>query len=166
MRRLAAALRRDIVARGIPARARAAGDFMRIAWGGVAILAVGIGMLVAGWMLTAPVLEMTRGPSTQGEVVAIERSSSRGRSTWRPVVAFATERGSFRVAAMVWSSSQDHAVGDRVRVFYDPERPSDALIDSFMELWFWALFFAAIGIPACLVALIMLYRGATGRRVW
>ncbi|NMG74408.1 DUF3592 domain-containing protein [Aromatoleum diolicum] len=84
-----------------------------------------------------------------GEVVALEEEPAMevGDSrTYRPVVAFAMDSGQqVRFSSMAHSNPPAYELGASVRVLYDPERPHEARIRSFAELWFPLLLLGGLG---------------------
>lgn len=90
---------------------------------------------------------------TEGEVIGFATSrGSKGGTMYAPQVRFqvpAPEGGagaSVEIHGRVSSSSRSYDVGDRVYVYYAPEHPEDARIDSFMEQWFFPLIFGFFGL--------------------
>lgn len=89
----------------------------------------------------------------EGEVIGFGTSRGRkGGTMYTPQVRFyvpAAEGGpgaSVEIRGRVSSSSRSYDIGDRVDVYYPPEHPEDARIDSFMEQWFFPLIFGFFGL--------------------
>ena len=93
---------------------------------------------------------LRRAVATTGEVVALETvppTDSQELPTYRPTVAFtigSTQR--IRFESMAHSNPAEHAVGARVPVLYDPERPQDARIASFTGLWLLPSILGVLGL--------------------
>jgi hypothetical protein len=86
---------------------------------------------------------------SDGEVVDIEYSRRPGDSTgmYNPVFQFMTKDGrTIRSTSNLRSSSSSYHRGKKVTILYDPENSEDAVIQSFMELYFVALVLGLIGI--------------------
>lgn len=68
---------------------------------------------------------------------AIPSSPASRIGTYTHQAVFSADNGStHRVLTRVRSNPPSFAVGDRVRVYYDKQNPSNALIGTFLELWF------------------------------
>lgn len=84
-----------------------------------------------------------------GEVVAFDEEPAMEAGdprTYRPVVSFTTERGApVRFSTMAHSSAPTYELRAAVRVLYDPDRPQDARIRSFTELWMLPILLAGLG---------------------
>jgi hypothetical protein len=106
----------------------------------------GLGVLLnlAGLALSVPrFLLVLTGAVADGEVVEIKTGSKNSK---RPIVEFKPKgKPRARVTATVGNSSSDYAIGQRVNVYYDSSDPSDALIDSFTEIWFFPIMFNGMG---------------------
>ncbi len=141
---------------------------MRIAkWIGAPLAIVGVLMLLgAAFVVVRQTALINAGTATMGEVIALEPSSGSGGSTrYRPVVRFVTPQGQATIVGEVASSPPPHAVGDAVRVIYNPDRPSEALIDTFMERWFLPLMLGFLGSGTLGAGGIVLWRAGRARRV-
>jgi hypothetical protein len=83
--------------------------------------------------------------------------------TYRLTLQFEDRSGSaWREHTGYSSRYDDHEVGDRVAILYNPNQPSEFALDSWYELWAWPAGFAAAGILGC--SLFLSRRGAGGRR--
>ena len=60
-----------------------------------------------------------------------------------------------------WAS---YEAGGSVEVIYDPERPDDARIDRFAEIWFAPLMLWAVGAGAMLIPPLTMWRHARSGR--
>lgn len=87
-----------------------------------------------------------------GEVVRNEERLLRAaRYIYHPIVKYTPEGGTeFEFKGHTGSNPPEHKVGDTVRVIYNPQNPSEAMIDSFLDLYRTPL------IPAGLGALLLL----------
>lgn len=71
-----------------------------------------------------------------------------------PEVEFTDQRGEKqRFRGSIGSSPPDYAIGDRVKVWYDPEQPRQALIAEFTELWLAPLVTAGFGLAFLLAGI-------------
>lgn len=86
---------------------------------------------------------------TAGEVVALEEEPAMEPGeprSYRPVVSFSLgPRGRVRFKSMAHSYPSRYRVGDPVRVLYHPDRPHDARIRSFTDLWLLPLILGGLG---------------------
>ena len=128
-----------------------------LAFGAVCI---GIGVyqgLVSGTLAT-------RGVETEARVVDVDSKSRRkafGR-TYRLTLEFADRRGSaWRERTGYSTLYEDHEVGDRIAILYNPNNPREFALDSWYELWAWPAGFAALGIIGC--SAFLSRRGQRGR---
>jgi hypothetical protein len=81
---------------------------------------------------------IARSVEVGGEVVRLERSKYRDKYgyTYAPVFSFTAEDGKdHEVTSKVSSSPAGFAVGDAVRVRYDPANPADARIHTVLQTW-------------------------------
>ena len=92
--------------------------------------------------------------STTGTVTDVKTRTSRSHtssgprvSTYRyPVVRFQTQDGrSVEFESETGTSSFSQGPGEQVTVLYDPLKPQDARIKTFMMLWFAPLIFSVLG---------------------
>lgn len=128
----------------------------------IIFLLVGAGLLAAaaGHGIQARAF-VDKASGAVGEVVALEEEPAMEAgtaSTYRPVVSFVASSGQrVRFSAMAHSNPPEYEPGASVRVLYDPERPHDARIRSFNELWLLPILLGGLGsIFAALGAAILL----------
>lgn len=100
---------------------------------------------------------LTSARESTGEVIALEETPPQQPGadqdeTYRPVVVFTAENGQrVRFESMASSNPPRYSVGDQVPVLYDPERPSDARIRSFHDLWFMPALLGGLGLAFTVV---------------
>jgi hypothetical protein len=93
-----------------------------------------------------------RAKITSGTVIEMGRSVSsssdnRGSVTYYPVVEFFTAGGKRIVFSSNFSSNPPaYEVGEKVEVYYEPEKPSGAEIKSFFSQWFAAILTGGMGL--------------------
>jgi hypothetical protein len=79
--------------------------------------------------------------------IQLPRQLAEVEETYRPVIQFSTGEGHVvRIESIVSSYPPRYAVGDKVRVLYDPNHPADARIDDFIDLWSRPAFAAGAGL--------------------
>lgn len=123
--------------------------FLRWILPGIFLLC-GLGLLCA----TALNLARTRAflrtaAEAAGEVIGHEEEPAcepGDPRTYRSVVAFTVGARSLRFSSQAHSHPPEHAVGDAVRVLYDPARPGDARIRSFTGLWLLPSILGGLGV--------------------
>jgi hypothetical protein len=85
-----------------------------------------------------------------GEVVALEEEPAMEPGeprSYRPVVSFSIgPKGRVRFKSMAHSYPPQYEVGASVRVLYHPNRPHDARIRSFIDLWLLSLILGGLGV--------------------
>jgi cytochrome c oxidase assembly protein Cox11 len=116
---------------------------------GVVFTAIGLYFVISTLLFTA---NATHAP---GEVTAIERWGGE----YRPRIKFVTLRG--EEVEFTWHRKSKHLaynVGERVTVLYNLDKPSEAVIDSFYELWLMPVVLIAIGLAGLAAAVIAGYR--------
>jgi hypothetical protein len=93
--------------------------------------------------LGRPLFIAATGQRTEGEVTRIVWSKGRG-STSRPVVRFEVEGAVVEFQGWWGSRPPAYSVGDQVPIFYRPENPGQAVIDSFVERYLLGIIFGGI----------------------
>lgn len=106
---------------------------------GPLFLLVGIGLCAGGaywgWLTQRFAQTAATAPGTVVELV--RHSDSEGGDSYSPVVEFTLPSGrTVRFEENISSNPPSHRVGESVDVFYNPENPSDARINSTFTLWF------------------------------
>jgi hypothetical protein len=112
------------------------------------MLAVGLFILCGSLFFANQTLTFVRASlKTQGTVVRLRKVNGRKRqANYAPVFAFTDAAGhSFTVNSHSVSNPPSYSIGDTVPVLYQPDDPQHATIDSFVELWLWALIGGSIG---------------------
>ena len=119
----------------------------------VGIILLGLG----AWRYLSTEAFLASASVAEGEVIELVRkeatqrsSTSAGRGTksitFAPLFRFRTADGEeVEVISSLGSNPPAHRPSDRVQVYYDPEDPYDARIDSFMDLHFLTLMFSGMG---------------------
>jgi hypothetical protein len=82
--------------------------------------------------------------------------SSRSSGAFHPVVRFSTERGQKVVFTDgVGTYPAKYESGETVKVLYDPQDPSEAMVLSWSNLWLASAIFAAVGLIPIGIALVL-----------
>ncbi len=89
----------------------------------------------------------THGTKTTGQVIELVSSySSKGGRTYAPVFEFVTpDQQSHTVRSHVYSNPASFSVGERVNILYPTNKPEEAEINSFTQLWLLPLVFVIVG---------------------
>ncbi|NOZ23424.1 MAG: DUF3592 domain-containing protein [Planctomycetes bacterium] len=124
---------------------------------------IGAGLLAWGVLYYANVKAfIARAKSAEGTVTGFDRwegsSTDLSDDIKYAVVTFTTSDGKevrFKGPSQEWSSS--YKTGDKVKVLYDPEKPDDAKIKSFMGLWFASSMLCGVGFCMVFVPLLTLF---------
>jgi len=107
---------------------------------------------------------LSRAESAEGRVVEMEktRESNRERGTrytYTPVILFTTKAGGeVRFKGPPRTVLVKLEEGDTVRLFYDPDAPEDARVDSFAGLWFGAAILLAVGAAAIFIPALTMWQ--------
>jgi hypothetical protein len=115
------------------------------------MILMGLGLAAAGgWFAYAHAAFLTDSQRATGTVVRlVAKRSAKGMTLYHPQVTFvAPQEGrpvTFRSRTGLWPSP--FAVGDKVKVAFDPADPGTAKVVSFWTLWF---------LPGCMFGLGLL----------
>jgi hypothetical protein len=114
-------------------------------------LGCGLGLLgAAARILRGTGAFLRRAVSATGEVVSLQTvppTDAQELPTYRPTVVFTVPPGQrVRFQSIAHSYPAEHAVGTKVPVLYDPERPQDARIASFTSLWLLPCILGGLGL--------------------
>jgi Protein of unknown function (DUF3592) len=129
-------------------------------------LAVGLGMLTgSGYSFLHTRAAIARAIPADGAVVdLISSTDSDGDTVYYPRVRFRTQVGGMQeFTGSVGSRPAAFDVGEGVRVLYDPERPGDARIDTFFQLWFLPLLLGGMGVIFAGIGAAGIGAGRSGR---
>jgi small-conductance mechanosensitive channel len=98
---------------------------------------VGFGMLVAACSMYFETNSfLSKAAITQGAVIKLLQSTSRGKITYRPVVRFNNKNGdTVEFVSAHGSRPPRYTVGQEVEVLYQPTDPHNAEINAFFPLW-------------------------------
>ena len=112
---------------------------------GVTFGALGALLTIGGLAISAPRFYLVAtGSVAEGKVVDHKTSSKGGT---RSIVEFKPKgKPRTRVTATVGNSPPLESLGETVQVYYDPAEPSDALIDSFSEKYFFIALLSGMGV--------------------
>jgi Protein of unknown function (DUF3592) len=99
---------------------------------GLLLLIIGLGIAGGVYQINVKERQLRRGwSSAEGTVVNVLKRQTLDGPVFSPLIVFQTESGT-RVSftARVGNETQQHAIGDKIRVLYPPERPESAEIDN------------------------------------
>ena len=109
---------------------------------------VGLALIAGGiWMLYQRSDTSLLGERAEGTVVRLIEKAEPGETpVIYPFFKFKAENGkTYTVKGGVGSNPAAYTVGEKLSVVYDPDRPQDAHIDSFTELWLAPLVLLLMG---------------------
>ncbi|SEA43109.1 DUF3592 domain-containing protein [Microbulbifer marinus] len=136
----------------------------RPAWASWLFLLMGMAMLAGAaneWRQTRAMLDSA--DRVQGEVIDMARSP--GSTTYAPHVRFTARSGAeYEFTSSTSSNPPEFSSGDIVEVLYDPASPEDAIINSFMQLWFGALLLGGMGTIFFSIGLFLVTANLRARR--
>jgi len=110
--------------------------------------AIGLGLLAGAYGFyssTSSLLNIAQ--TTEAEVVRLIAHRSDDGTTYSPVYIFNTIDGQ-RIEGESNSSSNppSYSVGERIKVYYNPDKPSDNMLDGFFNLWGGAIIMGFMGL--------------------
>jgi hypothetical protein len=87
-------------------------------------------------------------------VVTIDNAEN--QVSYHPKIKFRTKEGlDVTIISPNGNSDAEFRVGEEVPVLYDPQKPTDATIDSFWHRWMLAIIFLGLGAVAVIVAFVV-----------
>jgi hypothetical protein len=116
---------------------------------GIILLLAGVGLGVGGLVSRSRtqrfVESAVRG---QAQVTGLEqRRGSRSTVMYHPVLRFKTEAGAqHEVVSAVGSSPSPYKPGDTVPILYNPARPQEVRIHSFLHVWLFPIVLGGMGV--------------------
>lgn len=126
----------------------------------LAFVAVGVATLGGALLLTRrPIRLLRAGGSARGTVLDNDESmvqTGRGAANkfYFPLIGFTTAKGEQIRFTSATGQGKALPKGSEVRVLYDPERPDEAELATFMTLWFFPTVTAVFGFPFLAAGLI------------
>lgn len=98
---------------------------------------------------------IAHGKRTTGRYIGVERDIERGEDaismTEYSMIEFTTDTNRIiQFQGRTGSLGRGRLVGQSVEIFYDVQEPENARINSFIELWMFAMIFGSIGIAVLL----------------
>jgi hypothetical protein len=121
--------------------------------GGFALTCLGVWM----WLKTRQML--ARSVSAEGRYIdaAWQMAGNQGGVTQYGLIEFQTHQGeTILFRGRVGTPFEGRKVGRPVRVRYDPARPTNAVVDSFVEIWTPVLITLAVGVGWIIFAIVAL----------
>lgn len=119
-------------------------------------------LMVAVFLIIKQSAFVNHSQKTTGTVIgnAVSYSNdSNGNSSryYHAVVVFADQSGqAIKFQSTLGSGSPSYQVGETVEVLYDPDKPNDAEINSFISIWLGAIIVSILGVIFSLVGFIYL----------
>lgn len=95
---------------------------------------------------------------TQGIVSEIEeRKDSEGNITYCPVISYIDNNGREYKKYGFGSFPPKYEIGDKVTIFYDPQKPQKAKFDSLISLWLGPVIGGVLGIIPLIIGLFFVF---------
>jgi hypothetical protein len=124
--------------------------------------AIGILFMLLAAVGAAPDIGFVFG-ATRAEGRFVGAVTQSGGKASRPMFHYRTADGSIRTfTARGGLGSKTYVDGDKAVILYDPARPGDARLNSFVELWLGPTLLAGCGLLLILLSLAL--HAAAGRR--
>jgi hypothetical protein len=93
----------------------------------------------------------------EGTVVKLVERHDNGGTTFRPVFVFRDSNDcEHEIFSTVGTYPPTHKVGEKVSVLYDSEKPQNAALDGFFDLWLLPLVFGLIGVVQMIGSVVCL----------
>lgn len=83
--------------------------------------------------------------TTVGEIIGYQRTDSDGAAMYAPITIFVVDDQPYQVVANRSASAKPFAVGDKVTVFYQQDKPDNAMIDQGWRNWILPAFVILFG---------------------
>jgi hypothetical protein len=119
-------------------------------------LVVGSLILVWGfWLLYRRLALLTHSKLAKGVVTSYQVRESDGTKVYLPVVSFiADDSHTYEFTSVAGGNSRPHPEGHSVPVRYNPTRPNEAFIDSFLHFWAAPLACIVLGVAGVAVIFV------------
>jgi hypothetical protein len=115
---------------------------------GFIILLAGVGLCVGGLVSRARTQRFVASAlQAQAEVTGLEqRRGNKNSLMYHPVLRFTTQQGvQHEVVSPVGSNPAPCKPGDTVRILYNPARPEEVRIHTFLHVWLFPLVLGGMG---------------------
>ena len=116
---------------------------------GIAIIILGGAIFGGGVYLSQEEIEFyTQSTQTEGTIIGIDSKRSGNTNYYYPVVSFESEDGNtYTISSKTGTNGPfDHETGEKIKIRYLKEKPTNAKIDNFMELWGMSAILLAVGL--------------------
>jgi hypothetical protein len=106
-----------------------------------------------------------RSIATEGIVCDFQvRETSEGDEVYHPIFRYRARNGhEYTICSDTGTDPPGFKKGQSVGIFYNPDNPADARIDTFAQLWLAPLVLGALGVLFCLVGVLLVVISATNR---
>ncbi len=121
---------------------------------GIILLVAGVGLGVAGLVSRSRTQRFVDSAlQAQAEVTGLQqRRGNKNTLLYHPVLRFTTQQGSqHEVVSPVGSNPAPYKPGDTVTVLYNPARPEEVRIHTFLQVWLFPLVLGGLGVIFLLV---------------
>jgi hypothetical protein len=125
----------------------------------IVLLPVGSLLVLLGFLIYRRIARFRRrAVSTDGVITDFKTGQdSDGDTVYYPIFRFRTDSGQeYTICSETGSNPPGFKKGASVGVLYDPDKPTDARLDTFMQLWLGPLILFALGGVSTLVGVVLL----------
>lgn len=133
---------------------------------GIILLLAGLGLSVGALVSRSRTQRFVRSAlQTQAQVTGLEqRRGNQSTRMYHPVLRYKTQEGTeHEVVSAVGSNPAPYKPGDTVTVLYDPARPEEVRIHTFLQVWLFPLVLGGLGVTFFLVGGGLLLLGRMSR---
>jgi Protein of unknown function (DUF3592) len=97
--------------------------------------------------------------TAEGAIIALRDTQSAGSKSFFPIFQFKAANGkSYTVTSNIAERPTSWRLGGPVRVLYQPDRPENARIDSFAQLWMLQVVVGVVGAAFSTIPVLVLIR--------
>jgi hypothetical protein len=97
--------------------------------------------------------------TAEGAIIALRETQSAGSKSFFPIFQFKAANGkSYTVTSNIAERPTSWRLGGPVRVLYQPDRPENAHIDSFAQLWMLQVVVGVVGAAFSTIPVLILIR--------
>jgi Protein of unknown function (DUF3592) len=132
-------------------------SLLALIFGGVGVLLLGIDLFL--FLYTQQ--QITNSLHVQGKVIDLVAQDSDEDASVAPRISFVAKNGdTYTFTSSVSTYPPSFQKGQTVELYYDPQNPKEAIIDTFWELWFVNVLLTGLSLPFLGVGLVLAWIGS------
>lgn len=113
------------------------------------VLVVALAMAAYSWRF------LSKAVRSDGKVVKLDERNG----VYYPVYTFADSQGRSHTGySSMGSSPPDYAVGDTIKVLFQPKHPTNTMVDDFVHLWLFPVAFGGAGLFWLVTGIFLIHR--------